>query len=347
MANNSKDKDNELYKDFVDMVNKVSKAVTKETSKPIADNIKTVSTEMNKASQALQKTSTEIERLTSAKLSEIANQTQETTKILKKTSDEIGSVASDTIIKAIAPLNSEIQNTTSILKQTSDNIGPTSTKAIQKGIEPLTGQIKNTTNLLKTATDEISEQAKEVTKILKKTSDEIGDVASQAIQNSLFPIQHKMEVSSSAMTRASSNIASLYNNVATIRLSINKIFEENKKVGSSIDSSSKETNQKIDSILASMNQENNELKVQLSTVSKSIQSNLATHLNNSLVKSFNYIRQDNEALREQNRLLSNEIQILKNNQHRFNILLFSIMFLVILSGVLILGALAMIFKGMI
>lgn len=428
MANNSKD--NDLYNDFVDMVNKVSTAVTKETSKPIADNIKTVTREMDKASQTLQKTSNEFERLTSAKLIKIENQTEETTKILKKTSNEIGSVATNVIIKAISPLNSEIQNTTNILKRTSDNIGSTATKSIQKGIEPLTSQIKdtanllksvtdefaiqtqetnqtlkkttdeissiasntivkaitpltseieratsilnqtrtqfgsiainaiqkgiepisgqivNTTNILKVATDEISVRTKEVTKTLKKTSDEIGDVASQVIQSSLAPIQNDMKISSSAMTQASSNLESLYNDVTVIKHLTNKNFEEIRKVASCTDNFSKETSQRFDSIFTLINQENSELKVHLSTMNKSIQSNLATHLNNSIVKNVNYLRQDNEALKEQNRLLSNEIKALKNNQHKFNILIFSLIFLVIFSGILILGALAMIFKGM-
>lgn len=52
---------NELYDDFVKMVDKVSSAVIKETSQPIAEQIRIATAAMQKTSQVLQKTSTEFE----------------------------------------------------------------------------------------------------------------------------------------------------------------------------------------------------------------------------------------------------------------------------------------------
>lgn len=54
---------NELYDDFVLMVDKVSSAVIKETTKPIADQIRVVTEAMDKTSQVLRKSSSEIDKI--------------------------------------------------------------------------------------------------------------------------------------------------------------------------------------------------------------------------------------------------------------------------------------------
>lgn len=293
---------NELYDDFVQMVDKVSSAVIKETSQPIAEQIRIATAAMDKTLQVLRKTSTEIDVVTSAAIKEVSSQTQSTTQILKKTSDEIGSVASKAIQVAISPVAGHIQDATRLLKKTTDEIGTVATCAIKDAIAPITGQIQNTTV------------------ILKKTTDEIGATATQAIQSAIAPVAQRMDSTALVMKQASTDIEKVYSGVSYSKDKINEVSAQIDKKSASIEGQIKVTSdataQKVDGAVTQLKKDNAALKTQVESVGDVILKRIDNDLKVALSQNFSFIRKDFESIKEQNKTLQNQIAAFQQKQEK-------------------------------
>ncbi|MCO8048192.1 hypothetical protein [Acinetobacter towneri] len=111
---------NELYGDFVQLVDKVSSTVIKTTVTPLSEQIKIVTDEM-----------------------------QTTSQILKQTSGQIGQIAANTIKEEVLPISEQMESALQIVKKASDNIGK---------IENFLYRINNNTDSLETQIGEVKKQ---------------------------------------------------------------------------------------------------------------------------------------------------------------------------------------------
>lgn len=111
---------NELYGDFVQLVDKVSSTVIKTTVSPLSEQIKIVTDEMQTTSQAL-----------------------------KQTSSQIGQVAANTIREEVLPISERMDSASQVVKKASDDIGK---------IENSLNKINNNTNSLGTQIGEVRKQ---------------------------------------------------------------------------------------------------------------------------------------------------------------------------------------------
>ncbi|WP_333663928.1 hypothetical protein [Acinetobacter sp.] len=111
---------NELYGDFVQLVDKVSSTVIKTTVSPLSEQIKVVTDEM-----------------------------QTTAQVLKQTSSQIGLVAANTIKEQVLPISERMESASQIVKKASDDIGK---------IENFLNKINNNTNSLGTQVGEVKKQ---------------------------------------------------------------------------------------------------------------------------------------------------------------------------------------------
>ena len=111
---------NELYGDFVQLVDKVSSTVIKTTVSPLSEQIKVVTDEM-----------------------------QTTAQVLKQTSNQIGQVAANTINEQVLPISERMESASQIVKKASDDIGK---------IENFLNKINNNTNSLGAQVGEVKKQ---------------------------------------------------------------------------------------------------------------------------------------------------------------------------------------------